>query len=241
MGISKDDFVKHILPRYHKTLYEWTEDVIKPRILLGKMCHDRVKVTEEDINKAFLNRYGERRQAKVICWNNEDLKAAQKQWDEARKGDVEFDRVARMQADANLAASAGLIAPVGQFPEMGALAVKEDQCTKVLFSLNVGEVSQLFQTTAGIMCVKCVAIIPPDKTVKLEGAIRENFQKEVYDRKLSATVPEYFAELKAVAKPNILLIGPPGPKEFRDGVNIGIQQTGITVPTAPAPGPAPKP
>jgi hypothetical protein len=243
MGISKDDFAKHILPRYHKTLYEWTEDVIKPRILLGKMCQDRVKVTEEDLNKAFLNRYGERRQAKVICWNREDLKAAQAGWDEARKGEVEFDRVARTQADSNLAASAGLIAPIGQFPDAGALAVKQgdEYCTKVLFSLKVGEISQLFQTSAGIMCVKCVAIIPKDETVKLEGKIRDDFQKEVYDRKLSATVPEYFAELKKVAQPNILLVGPPGPKEFRDGVNIGIQQTGLAVPTAPLPGPAPKP
>src|SRR5262245_54535338 len=45
LGISKDDFVKNILPRYGKTLYEWTEDVIKPRLLLTKMCKDRVKVT----------------------------------------------------------------------------------------------------------------------------------------------------------------------------------------------------
>ncbi len=47
----KEDFIKHILPRYGKTLYEWTEDVIKPRLLLTKMCRDRVKVTEDDLKR----------------------------------------------------------------------------------------------------------------------------------------------------------------------------------------------
>ena len=113
LGINKADFIKHVLPRYGKTLYEWTEDVIKPRLMLNKMCRDRVKVTDDDLRKAFENRYGEKRQAKVICWNKQDQKAALKQWEEARKSEVDFDRIARTQADPNLASSCGLVAPVG--------------------------------------------------------------------------------------------------------------------------------
>jgi hypothetical protein len=127
--------------------------------LLGKMCQDRVKVTEEDLRKAFANKYGEKRQAKIICWSEKDLRAAQKQWDEARKSDEEFDRVARSQADARLAASAGLIAPIGPYPD-----VEDETCTKMLYQLKVGEVSQLFQTPAGVMCIKLVAVIPADAT-----------------------------------------------------------------------------
>ena len=61
MSITMKDFMEIILPRYNKTLYEWTEDVIKPRLLLGKMCHDRLKITEDDIKRAFENKHGERR------------------------------------------------------------------------------------------------------------------------------------------------------------------------------------
>lgn len=235
MGITLQDFQKHVLPRYNKTLFEWTEDVIKPRILLGKMCRDRVKVTEEDLKRAFDNRHGERRQAKVICWNKDDLRAAEKQWDEARKGDVEFDRIARQQADPSIAASAGLIAPVGQFPD-----VKDETCTKVLFSLKQGEISQLFQTPAGIMCMKCVAIIPPDANIKLEGKVREAFEKEVYDKLLSAEIPKFFQECKKTANPDLLLKGPPNPQEIRDYVDSVIRQTGVTVP-APTPMPMAQP
>ena len=229
MNIPLQDFQKHVLPRYNKSLFEWTEDVIKPRILLGKMCRERVKVSEEELKRAFDNRHGERRQAKVICWNKEDLRAAQKQWDEARQGDVEFDRIARLQPDPSIAASAGLIAPIGQFPD-----VKDDVCTKVLFSLKQGEISQLFQTPAGIMCMKCVAIIPPDANMKLEGKVREVFEKEVYDKLLATEIPKFFQECKKTANPDLLLKGPPNPQEIRDYVDRVIRQTGGT-------GPAPTP
>ncbi|MBA4189692.1 MAG: hypothetical protein C0467_17035 [Planctomycetaceae bacterium] len=230
MGISLADFQKHVLPRYNKSLYEWTEDVIKPRILLGKMCRDRVKVTEEDLKKAFENRHGERRQAKVICWNKDDLKIAQKQWEEARQGDVEFDRVARTQADPNLASAAGLIAPVGKFPD-----VEDDTCTKILYTLKKGEISQLFQTPAGIMCIKCVAVVDPDPNVKFEGKVREAFEKEVFDKKMTATIPMFFNECKKTANPDLLLKGPPNPQDTRERVNSIIQQTGGTTPPMPTP------
>ncbi len=234
MGISLADFQKHVLPRYSKTLFEWTEDVIRPRILLGKMCRDRVKVTEEDIKKAYENRHGERRQAKVICWNKDDLKIATKQWEEARQGDVEFDRIARMQADPNLASAAGLIAPVGKFPD-----VEDDTCTKVLYGLQKGEISQLFQTPAGIMCMKCVAIIPADTTVKLEGKLRDALEKEMFDKKMTAEIPKFFNECKAVAKPDLLLKGPPNPQDIRERVNTLIPAGGTTTPMNPPPMPTP--
>lgn len=222
MGLTQADFVKQILPRYGKTLYEWTEDVIKPRLLLSKMCAERIRVSDEEVRRQFENRYGERRQAKIILWPREDLKRAQRQWDEARKGDAEFDRVARTQNDPNLAASAGLIAPIGRYPD-----VEDDTATKVLWSLKVGEISHLFETPAGIMCIKCVAVVPPDPNVKLEGAVRDQIEKDVREKKLNAEIPKLFAELKKAAQPNLLLKGPPSPQEFRDGVRQGLQQIGV--------------
>lgn len=235
MGITKDDFIKHVLPRYNKSLYEWTEDVVKPRIQLGKMCKEQVKVTEEDLQRVFDNKYGERRQVKVICWNKQDLKAAQKQWDEARKGDAEFDRVARTQADPNLASACGRVAPVGKHCD-----TPDDTLHKVILSLKVGEISQLFETPAGIMCVKLEAIVPPDANVKLEGKLRETMEREMYDKKLSEAIPKFFTDVKKVAQPNLLLKGPPTPMENREGVNNLIQASG-GAPAAPIPGPAPKP
>jgi hypothetical protein len=234
LGINRGDFEKHILPRYGKTLFEWTEDVIKPRLLLTKMCKDRVKVTEDDLKKAFENQYGERRQAKIICWNKEDARAAQKQWDEARKGDAEFDSVARTQADPNLAAACGMVKPVGRHSEG-----HDDAVVKALFSLKVGEISGIIQTPAGLMCIKCVAILPPDANAKLDDKMREALHKEMYDKRLSQEIPKFFNELKTVAKPNLFLKGPPSAAEFEEGIKQLINQAGGPPPSAvPAvPGP----
>jgi hypothetical protein len=232
LGIDLKDFTKHVLPRYGKSLYEWTEDVIKPRLLLTKMCRDRVRVTEDDLKRTFENRYGEKRQAKLICWGPGNEKTAQKQWAEARKGDAEFDSIARTQGDPNLAAACGLTAPVGRnaFEDTEG---RDATVEKVLFSLKEGEISQLFQVSAGIMCVKCVKIIPPDATADF-NKVRAALEKEVFEKKLNLEIPKFFGDLKKRADPHVYLKGPPTPKEFREGTNQILQTGGIT-PMTPKP------
>ena len=224
LGITKDDFIKVMLPKYKMTLTEWTDDALRPRLLLGKLVKGSVTVTADDLARAFESKYGEKRQAKVILWGKDELRTAQKQWEEARKGDAEFDRVARGQKDGTLAAAAGLTKEIGKH-----LDAESPVLEKVLFALNVGEVSHLFETPAGIMCVKCTAILPPTPGVTL-AQVRDALEKEVFARKLDKAVPTHFGELKAKANPNLLLKGPPTPRENREGVNQIIQQAGGTVP-----------
>ena len=228
LGINRKDFEKHVLPRYNKSMFEWVEDVVKPRLLLTKMCKDRVKITDEDLAKAFENRYGERRQAKVICWNKEDLRAAQKQWDEARKGDAEFDAVARTQADPTLAGACGLVKPVDRHSGAADATVE-----KVLFTLKVGEISQLFDTPSGIMCVKLVAVLPAETTVQFDDKLKGALTRELAETRLGQEIPKCFQELKALAKPQLYLKGPPTAAEFREGVEQIINQAGGVPPGVP--------
>jgi hypothetical protein len=236
LGIALKDFEKHVLPKYNKSLYEWVEDVIKPKLFLTKMCKDRVKVSDEDIKKEYENRFGERRQAKIICWSKEDLRAAQQQWDSARKGDAEFDSIAKQQADANLAAACGLVKPIGRHPEGD-----DDTVVKTLYSMKVGEISGIIEVKAGLMCIKCVAIVPPEAGKALDDKMKAALHRELFDKRLTAEIPKCFQELKTAATPNLLLKGPPSAAEFREGVNNIIKQAGGPPPGAvPAPGtPAP--
>jgi hypothetical protein len=234
LGISIKDFEKHVLPRYHKNLYEWVEDVIKPRLMLSKMCQDRVKVTEQDLMKLYENKYGERRQAKVICWNRDDLRTAQRQWDEARKGDADFDRIARTQTEPALASSCGLVAPIGRYTE-----AQDEKVEQMLFSLREGEVSQLFDTPSGIMCVKLVAILPSQKEkMPLDEKLRTTLTNEMRAKRLEQEIGKFFQEIKKVAQPNVLLKGPPSAAEFREGVgqiinNANLQPAGGSHPMPP--------
>jgi hypothetical protein len=233
LGVNQKDFEEKVLKRYNKSLYEYVEDVIKPEMLMTKMCRDRVKVADEDIQKAFENRFGERRQAKIICWSKDDTKIALKQWEQARKGDAEFDAVARTQADPNLAAACGLTRPVGHHLE----GEKDAALVKALYSLKVGELSGIIDVPgAGLMCVKCVAVIPPDSNVKLDGKVKSSLNAELFQKKLEMEIPKFFHELRKDAAPNLILTGPPSAAEFREGVNHIIEQTGGP-PVLPMPSP----
>lgn len=223
-NLTVDDFVKHVLPRRGLTKFSWTEDVIKPELILAKMCRDRVKVAKEDVEHAFENRFGEKRRAKVILWKKDEARLALKQWDEARKGDAEFDRIARGQSDPALASKCGEVEPIGRYVD-----ADDRRIEQVVFNLREGEVSQLFETPVGIMCVKCVGVVPPQAGVTPE-AVRADLEKQVFDRKLAQAIPSYFAELKQAAGAEVLLRGPTTPREFQDGVFNLLRQAGGTGP-----------
>lgn len=287
MDITLKDFIQHVLPRYKKTIYEWTEDVIKPRLMLTKMCQDQVRITEDEIKRAFENKYGERRQPKIIIWKADDNRAAQRQWDEARKSEADFDRIARSQFTASLAATAGLIAPIGRYPD-----VQDETCTKKLNELKMGEMTELFGTPAGIMCMKLVSIVPaeapfckvsdqslaamkaanvPDamlakiaqlkdkefSRVEMEAQLGKvlaaeevkqvkdlvifhsgdmavsyarlhgKFEREVFDKKISVLIPEFYKKLKADAHPDLLLKSDPTPVEIREAVEKELKEMGL--------------
>jgi hypothetical protein len=230
LGINLKDFEKHVLPRYNKSLFEWVEDVIKPRILLTKMCKDRVKVTPEDIQKEFENRFGERRQAKIICWSREDIRTAETQWTEANKGDAQFDAVAKMQADQNLARACGLVKPIGRHSDADDAVV-----VKRLYTMKVGELSEIIEVKSGLMCIKCTAIVPPEAGVTLDEKMKSALHTELAAKRLEQAIPLCFQELKKAAQPNLILKGPPSAAEFREGVGNIVNQAGGVPPLPPVP------
>ena len=100
LTMSKEEFCKYMLPRYGKTLYEWMEDVIKPRMQLGELCKDRVKVSDQDLMMMFEHEYGERRQIQIVMWPESDpLKVVSAAYAQLRVSQDEFDRAARAQAN----------------------------------------------------------------------------------------------------------------------------------------------
>jgi hypothetical protein len=217
LPITRELFVTKILPLKKMSLYEYTEDVIRPRVILGKLCRDRVKVTDEDVSRLYENKYGEKRAAQIIIWPKDQARVAPRQWAEARQSDEAFDRLARQQETPYLAAAAGRVAPVGKYTESENPIVEH-----TLYTLQPGEVSHLFETKVGIVCVKYVGPVPA-AGVKPED-VKAALEKEAFDRKLAKEMPACYAELKRVASPNIFLKGPPTDQENAEGVRQLLHQ-----------------
>jgi len=203
LSIRKEDFIKVVLPRYGKTYYEWMEDVIKPRLILAKLCRDRVKVTEEDLAKQFEREFGEKRQVQIIMWPRGDgRKLVDTTYGQIRTSQDEFDRAARAQANPSLAAAAGNIKPICKHSYAADLIIET-----TAFKLQPGELSSVLETSQGFVVMKLHRIILADDKTKFAD-IRPRLEKQAYDERLSQEIPKFFEELKDAAKPNMIFTGP---------------------------------
>jgi PPIC-type PPIASE domain len=203
-GITQADFVNNILKQYKKTLYEWKEDVIRPKLLLSKLVHDRVKVTDEEVQAAYDAYYGEKVACRMIFWPAGEEKVAQSQYASIRDSDDEFQRKATMQANPSLAAHAGEIPPIGH------RTVGNDAVEKAAFRLQSGEMSPLVNTPEGCVVLRCDKRIPPDTSVSLKS-VHDALYKDVFERKVQMEIPKAFAELRERANVNALLADPTKP------------------------------
>jgi hypothetical protein len=203
LSIKKEQFIQVVLPRYGKSYYEWMEDVIRPRLLLSKLCRDRIQITEADLRIQFEREYGEKRRVQIIGWPKSDnLKAIQETYAKIRTSQEEFDRAARSQPNPSLAAANGYVKPISRH-----LPSQEKQVETRAFSMQPGEVSEIIGTSQGYIVMKLHEIIPPDQSVKFED-VKPRLEKQAFEERMSQEIPKFFAELRAEANPKILFDGP---------------------------------
>ncbi len=210
INVSRADFVNNVLKtRYRKSLEEWRYDVIKPRLLLARLCRDQITVDETELKHMYENRYGEKAKVKIILWPPNQHDIATKMYAELRKPgtegnpDAAWDAVATRQPDATLASSAGSILPIGRFSGSESARVEE-----IAFGLKVGDISPIIDIPRiGFLVVKRTGTVEAVKNVDF-AKVRPELQKEVIDRKLDKEIPIFFSKLSAEAKP-MLLIGKP--------------------------------
>lgn len=202
LSLNKSDFVNNVLKKYGKTLFEWKEDVIKPRLMMTKMLRDKVKIDDADLKKTYENRYGVKAKAQVIIWPKSDgqyLKHAQAKYDELRKSDADFNNLARLQADPNLAAKEGHVEPIARWSPTGDNTIED-----TVFSLKAGQISRIIDTPVGAVVIKCNGFTEATPGADFERA-KPDLLKEVIDQKITQEVPKLCEQLKADAKPVYIL------------------------------------
>jgi hypothetical protein len=209
INVSKNDFIKTVLKqRYNKTLDEWRDDVMKPRLLLAKLCRDKIEVNDDDLKKMFENRYGAKARVKIILWPKEQGRTAlDRSYGELRKPgpasnpDLFWDSVASKQPDATLAGRKGEIEPIGRNSGPESAKVEE-----IAFNLKVGEVSAIEDIPIGYLVIKRIGTVDPVQGVTFEK-VKAELRSEVVERKLEREIPVMFAKIKEEAKPVLMELG----------------------------------
>jgi parvulin-like peptidyl-prolyl isomerase len=200
LNMDINSFVKSFLSRYKQNLYEWKEDVVRPRLQLSKLCRDSIRVTEDDLQKAFEARYGEKIECRIILYPNteEGQKRAIDDYPTVRDSDDAFERVARQQSIKEYAAAAGKVKPFGRYE------MEDRELDDHAFRLRPGEVSQVVQTRQGFAILKCLQRLPADTSLTVD-AVREKLSKEVADKKADAAMKTIVPDLQKLANATVLL------------------------------------
>jgi len=194
--VTADDFEKQILTRVNKSMYEWKEDVLRPKIAMTRLCQDRIVVLPEELTRAFEAKYGPKVQCRMIVLEEKNPQRFDIQ-QEARQSEEKFLEYARQGIIPAIAAQGGRVPPIHK--HFGDANVE-----RVAFSLKKGEVSELMQMPDKTWIIlKCDELIPA--TNANMSAERLTLHKEVFDRKLQEEIPRVFQELRRQAGPFICL------------------------------------
>ena len=60
MKLTEKEFSSQVLKRFNKSVYEWKEDVIRPKLCLERLVKPLIVVTSEDLQKGYEAKYGHR-------------------------------------------------------------------------------------------------------------------------------------------------------------------------------------
>ncbi|MFM7151101.1 MAG: peptidylprolyl isomerase, partial [Gemmataceae bacterium] len=204
---DRKHFEKEFLGKWGKSMFEWREDVIRPRLMLTQLCKGRVKVTEEDLKKGFEAYYGERMECRVILFPADQAKYAMSEYAKLRDSEEEFARKAKNQPSPTLAAEGGKI------PVFGRNTLGDENLEREAFKLKPGEVSPLIGTPQGQVIIKCDKRIAADGKAKLDE-VKVKLGKEIEEKKVQMEMQVVFKELREKANPQLILKNPGKPDDL---------------------------
>jgi len=192
-GLTIDSYLQLLQDERDISPDQYSKEVIWPMLALRRLVDDRVKVSDEEFNRAFLARYGEAMKCRMIMVS--DQKLAQSLRDRAAATPEEFGALAKEHSqDEGSASVRGLIPPIRRFSgdsrlEDAAFALEENQVSNVL---------QLGDQWIVLQAVKRLSASSP--SAQAMPAIRDQIIDSIRDEKMKETSSELFAELQKKAQ-----------------------------------------
>lgn len=200
MKVTEKQFHDQILKRFNKTVFEWKEDVIRPKLALNQLVQPQIVVTHDDVKKGFEATYGPKVRCRMIVYPRDTSGGVRNRINDiwlAIKNSTNvtaaFLEEAEKQPLHNLAATKGEIPPIHMhFPD--------PQVEREVFALKPGQISRVMSVGDTEVIFLCEAHIPQDTTKVLDNE-RSKLEKEIFDRKTAQAVAQYFPELRKRANP----------------------------------------
>ncbi len=219
--LSMADYLKLLADERDITPAKYSREIVWPMLALRSLVADKIQITQEEYNRAYLSQYGNAVKCRMIMVA--DKSKADSLHQQAMADPSKFESLAKQFSEDETSASVGgLIPPIRRFTgdedlENTVFALKENEVSKVM---ALGDQWIILQS------VRQMQAAPPKPTdIPL---IRAQIEDQIRNRKTQAAASELFARLQSEAKV-IKVLGNPNLSKQYPGAAAVINGQQLTI------------
>jgi parvulin-like peptidyl-prolyl isomerase len=174
---------RDIRPEYYAS------DIVWPMLALRELSKDMLKVSPQDIDRAFQSEFGPKVQVRMIA--TKDSAKLQQVHQQATANPELFKTLAREHSEDPASASVeGLLPPIR-------MNIGEDELERIAFALQPGQVSEIFKVGDLNVTLQCVRHMPPANPPAAQLAeIQGRIKSELEEQKLRESAETIYTELR---------------------------------------------
>jgi parvulin-like peptidyl-prolyl isomerase len=191
-GLSLESYLKLLQDERDISPGQYSREIIWPMLALRRLVADKVEVTEEEFNQAYLSQFGEAVKCRLIMVADRS-KAVDLQ-KQAAANPQQFAQLAKKFSEDEVSASVGgLIPPIRRYSG-------DTRLEEAAFALKNNGVSDVLQLGDQWIVLQAVRRIPPSNpSPQALPAIKEQINDRIRDQKMRGAAGELFARLQQEA------------------------------------------
>ena len=219
-GMSSDRYVQLITTQRNISLDRYKNDVVWSKLALKRLAVKSLDVKQEEINERMEFEFGSKVQVREIAVDSMEL--AQQLQAQAVQNPASFERLAiENSLNPNSASIGGILPPIRRNSGM-------KQFEDVAFTLQVGEVSNVFQIEDKYFILKCERVFPAvELSTEQLSDVHGRIVDEIMNAKLATAAAQLFQRLQTTVK-IINVINDPELSKQMPGVAAMVDNTEIT-------------
>nr|WP_236621249.1 peptidylprolyl isomerase [Rhodopirellula sallentina] len=225
-GLAVDAYLQLLQEERNITPDQYSNEIIWPMLALRRLVADRVEVSQEEFNRAFLSQFGEAVKCRMIMIG--DQTKANQVHAQAMADPKSFVRLAKEHSEDETSASVGgLIPPIRRY--MG-----DSRLEETAFSLADGDVSPVIQIGDQWIFLQAVRRMPASHpSPQALPAINEQIKDRIRDEKMKDAAAELFTQLQKQANV-VTILGNAEAEKSHPGVAAVINGQQISIGTVAA-------
>ena len=192
-GLSLESYLQLLQEERDITPGQYSREIVWPMLALRGLVADKVQVTEDEFNKAYVAQFGEAVKCRLIMVAE---RARALELNQQAKADPEqFANLAKKFSEDEASASVGgLIPPIRRYSG-------DTRLEDAAFALQTGDVSEILQLGDQWIFLQAVRRIPASQpSPQALPAIREQITDRIRDEKMRGASAELFTTLQREAK-----------------------------------------